>query len=133
MDSGSQPAKAGIFQVIEGDRPLDWERVYRDHVTSIYRLLYQKVGNQHDAEDLTSQVFLESLPRLRASASGGEIQEIIVTSCDGRPLGPSDVMMVPGPGAAAATRERLTVTKTPAARRRSSPVRAGTDDLTRGA
>jgi hypothetical protein len=66
-------------------------------------------------------------------ASGGEIQEIIVTSCDGRPLGPSDVMMVPGPGAAAATRERLSVPKTPAARRRSSPVRAGTDDLTRGA
>jgi DNA-binding HxlR family transcriptional regulator len=40
-------------------------------------------------------------------ASGREIQEINVLSGDGRPLGPWDIMMVPGPGAAAATRERL--------------------------
>jgi DNA-binding HxlR family transcriptional regulator len=43
--------------------------------------------------------------------SGREIQEINVLSGDGRPLGPSDIMMVPGPGAAAATRERLSVGK----------------------
>ncbi len=39
--------------------------------------------------------------------SGREIAEISVVSGDGRPLGPSDVMMVPGPGAGAATRARL--------------------------
>lgn len=80
MDIGPRPGEAGVFQVIDGDRPLDWERVYRDHVTSIYRLLYGKVGNQHDAEDLTSQVFLEALPRLRASASGGEIHMYLVAT-----------------------------------------------------
>lgn len=80
MDNRSQPGEAGVFHVIDGDRPLDWERVYREHVTSIYRLLYHKVGNQHDAEDLTSQVFLEALPRLRASASGGEIHIYLVTT-----------------------------------------------------
>jgi RNA polymerase sigma factor (sigma-70 family) len=80
VDSGSQPGEAGLFRVIDGDRPLDWESVYRDHVTSIYRLMYQKVGNQHDAEDLTSQVFLEALPRLRASASGGEIHMYLVST-----------------------------------------------------
>jgi RNA polymerase sigma factor (sigma-70 family) len=78
MDSGSQAGEPGRFHVIDGDRPLDWERVYRDHVTSIYRLLYGKVGNQHDAEDLTSQVFLEALPRLRTTASGGEIHMYLV-------------------------------------------------------
>lgn len=78
MDNRSQPGEAGVFHVIDGDRPLDWERVYREHVTSIYRLLYHKVGNQHDAEDLTSQVFLEALPRLRTSASGGEIHMYLV-------------------------------------------------------
>jgi RNA polymerase sigma-70 factor, ECF subfamily len=80
VDSGSQPGEAGRFHVIDGDQPLDWESVYRDHVTSIYRLMYSKVGNQHDAEDLTSQVFLESLPRLRASASGGEIHMYLVST-----------------------------------------------------
>ena len=80
MDGRPQPGEAGVFQLIDGDRPLDWERVYRDHVTSIYRLMYHKVGNQHDAEDLTSQVFLEALPRLRASASGGEIHMYLVTT-----------------------------------------------------
>jgi DNA-binding HxlR family transcriptional regulator len=39
--------------------------------------------------------------------SGREIAEINVVSRDGRPLKPSDVMMVPGPGAGAATRARL--------------------------
>jgi RNA polymerase sigma factor (sigma-70 family) len=69
-----------VLEVIDGDRPLDWERVYRENVTSIYRLLYYKVGNQHDAEDLTSQVFLDALPRLRASASGGEIHMYLVAT-----------------------------------------------------
>jgi DNA-binding HxlR family transcriptional regulator len=45
--------------------------------------------------------------------SGREIQEINVLSSDGRPLGPSDIMMVPGPGAAAATRERLSMDRQP--------------------
>jgi RNA polymerase sigma factor (sigma-70 family) len=80
VDSGSHPGEAGRFQVIDGDLPLDWESVYRDNVASIYRLLYYKVGNQHDAEDLTSQVFLEALPRLRANASGGEIHMYLVTT-----------------------------------------------------
>ncbi len=55
----------------------------------------------------------------RRSRVGRRDSRNVVTSCDGRPLGPSDVMMVPGPGAAAATRERLTVPKTPVARRRA--------------
>lgn len=80
MDTRPEPAEAGPFHVIDGDRPLDWESVYRNHVASIYRLLYHKVGNQPDAEDLTSQVFLEALPRLRASASGGEIHMYLVTT-----------------------------------------------------
>jgi Sigma-70 region 2 len=88
MESGSQPGEAGVFHVIDGDRPLDWEGVYRDHVTSIYRLLYYKVGNQHDAEDLTAQVFLEALPRLRASASGGEIHMYLRADDAGRSLAP---------------------------------------------
>ena len=39
--------------------------------------------------------------------SSQPIAELRVTSRDGRPLRPSDVRMIPGPGAAAATKERL--------------------------
>ncbi len=45
--------------------------------------------------------------------SGVEIGEISVVSGDGRPLGPSDVKMVPGPGAGAAMRARLATHKKP--------------------
>ena len=68
------------FEVINGDRPLDWEHVYRDNVASIYRMMFFKVGNQPDAEDLTSKVFLEALPRLRGDASGGEVHRYLVTT-----------------------------------------------------
>ncbi len=40
--------------------------------------------------------------------------EVLVTSRDGRRLGASDVRMVPGPGAAATTRARLTRARGPA-------------------
>lgn len=64
--------------------------------------------------------------------SGREIREIHVLSGDGRPLGPSDVMMVPGPGAAAATRERLTArTKTSDAPRGAAPIPARANEVTR--
>jgi DNA-binding HxlR family transcriptional regulator len=39
--------------------------------------------------------------------SSQPIAELCVTSRDGRPLRPSEVRMIPGPGAAAATKERL--------------------------
>ena len=81
MQPALQPDGAPhLLRVIEGDGPLDWESVYRDHVASIYRLMYSKVGNQADAEDLTSQVFLDALPHLRASASGGEIHRYLVAT-----------------------------------------------------
>src|SRR5258708_19348714 len=64
-----------VLHLIEGDQPLDWDHVYRDNVTSIYRLVYSRVGNQADAEDLTSQVFLEALPRLPPSASPAELHK----------------------------------------------------------
>ena len=34
---------------------------YQEHVRSIYRYVYSKVGNREDAEDLTSEIFLNAV------------------------------------------------------------------------
>jgi RNA polymerase sigma-70 factor (ECF subfamily) len=36
-------------------------QIYEDHVTSVYRYVYSKVGNREEAEDLTSQVFVKAI------------------------------------------------------------------------
>jgi RNA polymerase sigma-70 factor (ECF subfamily) len=60
--------------------PPDWQAVYRDNIVSIYRLMHSKVGNQPEAEDLTSQVFLAALPRLRPDCSGGEAHRYLMAT-----------------------------------------------------
>nr|WP_323748161.1 sigma-70 family RNA polymerase sigma factor [Catenulispora rubra] len=57
-----------------------WEAIYADNVERIYRLMYAKVGNRHDAEDLTSQVFLTAFGPLRATASVGEVRAYLLTT-----------------------------------------------------
>lgn len=52
----------------------DWDAVYRDNVTWVYRLMYSKVGNQPDAEDLTAEVFMTALKPLRVSATIPEVR-----------------------------------------------------------
>jgi RNA polymerase sigma-70 factor (ECF subfamily) len=44
--------------------PAAFARLYRAYVRPIYRYLYSRVGQAGDAEDLTSQVFLEALQSL---------------------------------------------------------------------
>jgi RNA polymerase sigma-70 factor, ECF subfamily len=57
-----------------------WEAIYADNVERIYRLMYAKVGNRHDAEDLTSQVFLTAFGPLRTTASVGEVRAYLLTT-----------------------------------------------------
>lgn len=52
----------------------DWDAVYRDNATRVYRLMYSKVGNRADAEDLTAEVFTAALRPLRVSASAPEVR-----------------------------------------------------------
>jgi len=39
-------------------------RAYEEYVLGVYRFLYSRLGNQEDAQDLTSQVFLKAVRHL---------------------------------------------------------------------
>ena len=66
------------LHVVDSDAYGDWEAVYRDNVDRLYRLIYARVGNRQDAEDLTSEVFTTALRPLQLSASRGEVQSYLL-------------------------------------------------------
>jgi RNA polymerase sigma factor (sigma-70 family) len=68
------------LHVVNDDSYGDWESVYRDNVERIYRLMYAKVGNRADAEDLTSEVFHTALRPLRLSSSRGEVRAYLLAT-----------------------------------------------------
>jgi RNA polymerase sigma factor (sigma-70 family) len=55
----------------------DWDAVYRDNVSWVYRLMYSKVGNQPDAGDLAAEVFMTALKPLRVSATVPEVRKYL--------------------------------------------------------
>ena len=63
-----------VLRVIPGGRYADWEAVYRDNATWVYRTIFARVGNQADAEDLTAEVFLAALKPLRMTAGVAEVR-----------------------------------------------------------
>ena len=46
----------------------DWEAVYAANIGPVYRFVFSRTGNRPDAEDVTSQVFLQAMPYLRRAA-----------------------------------------------------------------
>lgn len=55
-------------------RYADWEAVYQDNATWVYRTIFARVGNRADAEDLTAEVFLAALRPLRITATVAEVR-----------------------------------------------------------
>src|ERR1700755_1009601 len=70
--------RAGHLRVVDTDLYADWESVYRDNVDRLYRLMYARVGNRADAEELTSEVFTTALRPLRLSSSKGEVRAYLL-------------------------------------------------------
>lgn len=58
----------------------DWEAIYRDNVDRVYRLMFSRVGNRPDAEDLTTEVFMAALRPLRMSASVSEVRAYLLAT-----------------------------------------------------
>ena len=56
----------------------DFTELYRAHLRDVYSYSYYRVGNHHDAEDLTEQTFLQAYRHF----------ERAVNESDGRPLRP---------------------------------------------
>jgi RNA polymerase sigma factor (sigma-70 family) len=59
------------------DRYADWEAVYADNATWVYRTIFARVGNRPDAEDLTAEVFLAALKPLRITATIAEVRSYL--------------------------------------------------------
>jgi len=80
---GSAPSPTGDsvrLRVVGSDSYANWDEIYVDNVVRVYRLLYSKVGNRADAEDLTTDVFLAAFGPLRVSASRGEVRAYLAAT-----------------------------------------------------
>jgi RNA polymerase sigma factor (sigma-70 family) len=80
VGTGGGAGGAPLLHVVSGEFYPDWEAVYRDNVDRVYRLMFAKVGNRADAEDLTAEVFLAALRPLRVSASVAEVRAYLVAT-----------------------------------------------------
>lgn len=58
----------------------DWQDIYRDNVRGIYRLIYARVGNRSDAEDLAAEVFMATLKPLRLPAPRRDVRAYLVAT-----------------------------------------------------
>jgi len=67
---------ASVASKAELDR--EFEQLYRDHLRDVYSYSYYRVGNHHDAEDLTEQAFLQAYRHFERARR----------ESDGRPMRP---------------------------------------------
>ena len=63
---GPEPAQP---QLSQWELP-SWEDIVRAHSARVYRLAYRLTGNQHDAEDLTQEVFVRVFRSLSSYTPG---------------------------------------------------------------
>ncbi|MFB7717005.1 RNA polymerase sigma factor [Nocardia sp. NPDC056100] len=71
---GAPSAPGRGLRLVDGEHYSGWESLYRDNVGWVYSLMFGKVGNRPDAEDLTAEVFSTALKPLRIEASVPEVR-----------------------------------------------------------
>ena len=74
-----EPASLAPAEKAEIDRA--FEELYRTHLRDVYSYAYYRVGNPHDAEDLTEQAFLQAyrhFPRARAESDGRPLRPWLI-------------------------------------------------------
>jgi RNA polymerase sigma factor (sigma-70 family) len=78
--AGHRRSSVTYLRSVSGDSYPDWEAIYLDNVERLYRMMFSRVGNRPDAEDLTAEVFRAALGPLRTSASVGEVRAYLLTT-----------------------------------------------------
>jgi len=58
----------------------DFTELYRAHLRDVYSYAYYRVGNHHDAEDLTEQTFLQAYRRDRSRKPQTQLEDAAVVS-----------------------------------------------------
>jgi len=68
------------LRLVDEDTYADWDAAYLDNVGRLYRLMYARVGNRADAEDLTAEVFKAALGPMRLNSSKGEVRAYLLAT-----------------------------------------------------
>ena len=79
QSAGSEPSNLDPAAKAELDRA--FEALYREHVRDVYSFAYYRVGNHHDAEDLTEQAFLQAyrhFERARRESDGRSMRPWLI-------------------------------------------------------
>jgi RNA polymerase sigma-70 factor, ECF subfamily len=74
-----EPASLDPVAKAEVDRA--FEDLYRAHLRDVYSYAYYRIGNHHDAEDLTEQAFLQAyrhFPRARSESAGRPLRPWLI-------------------------------------------------------
>jgi RNA polymerase sigma-70 factor, ECF subfamily len=76
-------AQNGTAPSAESKAELDsaFESLYRDHLRDVYSYSYYRVGNHHDAEDVTEQAFLQAyrhFERARRESNGRPLRPWLI-------------------------------------------------------
>jgi RNA polymerase sigma-70 factor (ECF subfamily) len=72
--------RVSYLRLVEDETYADWDAAYLDNVGRLYRLMYSRVGNRPDAEDLTADVFKAALGPMRLSSSKGEVRAYLAAT-----------------------------------------------------
>jgi RNA polymerase sigma-70 factor, ECF subfamily len=62
----NSPIDTELIEKARND-PEAFAELYRHYLTQVYRYIYRRIGNIHDTEDITTQVFIETLEGLAAN------------------------------------------------------------------
>jgi RNA polymerase sigma factor (sigma-70 family) len=65
-----EPPASAPVDVAVAWTPPSWDEIVREHSARVYRLAYRLTGNQHDAEDLTQEVFVRVFRSLSSYTPG---------------------------------------------------------------
>ena len=79
--AGTAPGSGAAEGPSKAELDLAFEQLYRDHLRDVYSYSYYRIGNHHDAEDLTEQTFLQAyrlFERARRESNGRPLRPWLI-------------------------------------------------------